>query len=130
MKGKFVLRDKKVFLFLLLLLFAFAACDVTNSPVVSITSPQDMSTFTSGDPITFTGTAADVEDGDISGDDLVWDSDTDGLIGTGNTFTKSDLSEGDHIISLTAIDADGNSGEDFILITIESNGGSATETQA
>jgi PKD repeat protein len=89
-----------------------------NPPTATILSPSNNSTFTQGDPITFRGSAADPEDGRLSGSSLVWRSSRDGVIGTGESFTKSDLSIGTHTITLTATDSKGAIGQDSILITI------------
>ncbi len=69
-----------------------------------ITAPLNHSTFREGDSITFSGTGFDYNGISLSGSSLVWSSDIDGLIGTGSTFSKSDLSNGSHCITLTALD--------------------------
>lgn len=87
-------------------------------PTVTILSPANNLTFNQGDTITFRGQATDPEDGRLSGSSLVWTSSIDGIIGTGESFTKSNLSVGAHTITLTAIDSKGASGQDSISITI------------
>ncbi len=99
------------------------ACATTSSltntpPTATITSPTDEDTFTEGDEITFTGTGTDPEDGQLSGDYLVWSSDNDGEIGTGTSFTISTLSVNTHTITLTATDHDGAADTDTVTITI------------
>ena len=76
-----------------------------NTPAVNITGPAEGAVFLSGEPITFTGTASDAEDGFLSAD-LAWSSSRDGDLGTGawHTFTPS---EGSHAITATATDSDG-----------------------
>ncbi|MEM2983385.1 MAG: PKD domain-containing protein, partial [Candidatus Bathyarchaeia archaeon] len=88
-------------------------------PTATILSPSNNSTFTQGDTITFRGQATDPEDGRLSGSSLVWTSSRDGMIGTGESFTKSDLSVGTHTITLTATDSKGATGQDSISITIK-----------
>jgi|OpeIllAssembly_1097287.scaffolds.fasta_scaffold1041144_1 hypothetical protein len=83
----------------LCLIFLIGGC----KPVVTITSPQDGDQFAVGEEITFSGNATVFPAGAIPGDSLIWVSDKDGEIGRGETFTKSDLSEGVHKILLTAI---------------------------
>ncbi len=56
--------------------------------------------------VEFFGTATDYGDGDVS-DTLVWTSDRDGLLGNGQTFLISSLSEGTHVITVTAQDDSG-----------------------
>ena len=69
-----------------------------TAPTVSITGPGDGSSFNEGDAITFTGTASDTEDGTITGS-LSWSSSIDGAIGTGGSFSRSDLSVGVHTVT-------------------------------
>jgi len=92
-----------------------------NAPTVSIISPDDGSTFSSGDMIIFEGEAEDPQDGILSGSDLVWTSDKDGQIGTGSSLDASGLSVNQHIITLTASDSHGNTGSDIITITVYSS---------
>jgi hypothetical protein len=73
----------------------------------------------------FIGQAHDVEDGELTGDNLVWESDRDGVLGRGNKInlvlsSPSTACPGtiDHTITLTATDSDGNSASSKILITI------------
>jgi PKD repeat protein/uncharacterized protein YjiK len=90
---------------------------IPNAPVVAIASPANGGTFTEGSPVTFTGTANDIEDGDLTAG-LSWISDLDGAIGTGGSFTLSSLSVGMHSITASALDSSGNSGSDRIDITV------------
>ena len=92
----------------------------TTSPTATITSPIDGNTYTEGDTIDFSGTGEDAEDGTLTGTSLVWTSDIDGEIGTGTSFTKSDLLLGAHTITLTATDSDGATGSDSLSITVSS----------
>lgn len=91
-----------------------------TAPVAQITSPADGSIFTSDDSITFSGSGSDNEDGDLSDKSLVWRSDVDGMIGTGETFTSETLSESNHEITLTATDSEGETGMDSVSITVNS----------
>ncbi len=91
-------------------------------PTASITSPSDGGTYTEGDTISFSGTGNDAEDGTLTGSSLVWTSSIDGEIGTGTSFTRSDLSVGTHTITLTATDSEGATGSDSVSITISSAG--------
>ncbi|MFH1933703.1 MAG: S8 family serine peptidase [Pseudomonadota bacterium] len=89
-------------------------------PTATITSPTNGDSFTEGDEITFAGTATDPEDGQLTGNSLIWTSDKDGQIGTGQSFTKSNLSVNTHTITLTAKDSEGATGTDSITITVAS----------
>lgn len=85
--------------------------------VVSITEPADKSTFVTADKIPFAGTAKDPDGTDLT-DSLVWKSDRDGQIGTGGNFTAI-LKSGVHIITATATNKAGATGESTVNITVE-----------
>ncbi len=87
-------------------------------PAVAITAPADGSTSTSGDAVTFTGTATDPEDGDLSAA-LSWTSSLDGPIGSGASFDISTLSLGSHTITASATDSDTNAVADDITVHVE-----------
>lgn len=92
---------------------------VTNqSPEVLITSPQDNITKPQGAILTFLVTAKDTEDVILTGQSVVWESDRDGFLGYGTSFTKSNLSVGTHVITITATDSFGNKGSDSITVII------------
>lgn len=80
-----------------------------NVPTVIIEGPADSSIFNISDTITFRGYATDPEDGRLTGNSLVWTSDIDGRIGSGDTLQAEDLARGIHAITLTATDSDSNS---------------------
>jgi subtilisin len=90
-------------------------------PAVTITSPADGASFTSGTSISFSGTALDNEDGDLTSS-LVWTSSLDGPIYTGGSFTKA-LSEGTHTITASTKDSGGLTGSASINITVKPNSG-------
>jgi len=87
-------------------------------PTAEITNPSDLEEFDEGANITFTGAGNDVEDGALSGGDLVWRSSIDGVLGTGGSVTVNDLTAGTHTITLTATDSDDVFGSDSIKILI------------
>jgi hypothetical protein len=64
-----------------------------------------------GVAIPFIGTATDPEDGPLSGDSMIWTDDLEGMIGEGEQFDAVLNVVGDHTVTLTATDADGNIGE-------------------
>ncbi|HSJ26486.1 MAG TPA: S8 family serine peptidase [Longimicrobiales bacterium] len=71
-------------------------------PFVSIISPLDGSRHPRGRVmIEF---AADVEDLDGDAVNVTWRSDRDGVIGTGHTLRRNDLSFGTHVVTATASD--------------------------
>ncbi|MFC3149434.1 Ig-like domain-containing protein [Litoribrevibacter euphylliae] len=73
-----------------------------NPPAVSISSPSAGNIFSTGDLVTFSGNAHDVEDGDLS-QFITWESDIYGPIGTGSSISKV-LSGGIHTISAKITD--------------------------
>jgi hypothetical protein len=93
-----------------------------TAPTVAITAPADGSSFTQGASVTFSGTASDTEDGDIS-TNLSWTSSLDGAIGSGASFSTSSLSVGTHTITASVTDSGGLSGSDAITVTITAGGG-------
>jgi hypothetical protein len=67
--------------------------------------------------VTLTGTASDVEDGNLAGS-LVWTSSLDGALGTGASVTTTALvTSGTHTITAAVEDSGGKS--DSAEITIE-----------
>lgn len=89
-----------------------------QTPVAAIISPHNYDEFDIGENITFFGMGIDNEDGELSGSEFVWESDKDGIIGTGQTFTRDDLSENVHTISLMVTDSKGASDIAEILIEV------------
>ncbi len=87
-------------------------------PTVRITAPLNGSTYDFGAAITFSGPGSDFNDGDLTGASLVWTSNRDGQIGTGETFTKSDVSSGMHTITLTATNSQSQSRSAKVTITV------------
>jgi hypothetical protein len=94
--------------------------DGSAEPIVTISSPVDGAGFTETDPVSFSGSAADAQDGDVTGS-LAWASDLDGPIGTGAGFGLSTLSVGTHVITATATDSESNSGSATLGITVSVN---------
>lgn len=91
--------------------------ETNQSPSVSITTPSENATYTQGQPVSFSGTATDPEDGALSGTSLVWTESTTKLA-TGSSFSKSDFSSGTHIVTLTATDSKGTTGSASLTINV------------
>jgi hypothetical protein len=87
-----------------------------TAPGPKITSPTDGASFAQGTPITFIGTATDLEDGDLTAS-LVWTSSLDGQIGTSGSFSAL-LSAGTHTITATVTDSGGLSGSAAVTINV------------
>lgn len=86
------------------------------SPSVSITAPEDGASFAEGTNITFTGTASDPQDGDLSAM-IAWSSNADGALDTGASITAT-LSVGTHTVTASVTDADGNTSSAEITVTV------------
>ena len=86
-------------------------------PTITIDGPTNGTSFAPGDPVSFAGSASDVEDGDRTAT-LVWNSSIDGDFGTGGSFSTTMLSPGPHTITAQATDSLGISGSAQITITI------------
>lgn len=95
-------------------------------PTASIDSPVDEANVDEGVTIDFQGSASDSEDGSLSGSALVWESDLDGQIGTGATVSTSGLSQGHHVVTLTATDSEGATDSDQIGVRVRPPGQSIT----
>ncbi|HEX9886840.1 MAG TPA: PKD domain-containing protein [Longimicrobiales bacterium] len=89
-------------------------------PYVEITSPGEGHAFADDQAIDFAGWGEDPEDGPLSGASLVWQSDLDGEIGTGESFSTSpgELSLGTHTITLWGWDSKGLGGYDQRAIQV------------
>lgn len=107
------------------------ACNPTctpgnTAPSVTISSPSNGASFTEGDNVSFTGSATDAEDGNLSAS-LSWSSSLDGAIGSGASFFTSGLSAGSHTITASVSDSGSASGQDTVSITVNSVGGGCTD---
>lgn len=93
---------------------------IGSVPTVGIQHPADGdNSRTVGVAIPFDGSAIDVEDGMLVGDALVWTSDVDGELGTGANIMAPLATEGDHVITLSATDSDGNVGTSSISMYLQ-----------
>lgn len=91
-----------------------------TAPTANIGSPSNGSTFTEGDNVSFSGSASDNEDGNLSAS-LVWTSNIDGQIGSGASFSTTSLSVGTHTVTASVSDSGGLNDSDSVTITVESN---------
>ena len=90
---------------------------VTNTaPTVTISTPANNSSYANGATVSFSGSATDTQDGNLTSK-LVWVSSIDGQIGTGGSFSKA-LSSGTHIITASVTDSGGLVGSKQITVAI------------
>ncbi len=96
-----------------------------NAPEVAITTPPDGTAYDEGDLITF---SARVDDDRQRPEELflVWASDVDGTLHQGTladasgtvVWVTANLSPGNHVVSLTAVDDEAGEGLDWVELTI------------
>ena len=96
-----------------------------SPPTVGITAPPDGTSVTQGTSLTFSATADDSEDGDISAS-LAWTSSLDGSIGSGASFSTSGLSVGTHTVTASVTDSGGLSDSDTVTVTVNAPTGGDT----
>jgi serine protease len=97
---------------------ALPGCWPFRPLLVFITSPEESDVFTKGDPITFSAIAKDWRGRSKSGIHYRWTSSMDGDIGDTHSFSRSDLSVGEHGILAVATDSQENWAMDVISIEI------------
>lgn len=95
----------------------FTISKINQPPVVRVTAPANGSSYKGGDKISFSGTASDAEDGNLTAN-LSWTSSLDGIIGTGGSFTLSNLSVGAHTIIASVTDSGGLPGQYQLALTV------------
>ncbi len=101
--------------------------DHNMAPTVVISSPADGEIFEQGDEITFYATVSDDSD-TASMIELLWQSDMDGDLNddpAGDndiSFSIDSLTPGRHVISLEAMDTEGELSSTTVMITIEADG--------
>ncbi|MEM7131733.1 MAG: Calx-beta domain-containing protein [Chloroflexota bacterium] len=80
-----------------------------HAPNALILAPATNRLYVGAQQIILEGTAHDQEDGRLTGEALVWRSDRNGVLGTGETLVlmADDLAEGQHTITLEATDSGG-----------------------
>ncbi|MCF6155172.1 MAG: hypothetical protein E3K36_07950 [Candidatus Brocadia sp.] len=93
----------------------------TSSPLINIISPTSLSNYTTTvNPVSMSGSSSDITSGINS---VTWSSNT-GYHGTAGgtdnwSISNINLSVGDNIITVSAVDNAGNSGTDTITITFD-----------
>ncbi len=90
----------------------------TKAPVLTFVAPEEGAVFFPTQPVTLEATAYDLEDGELAGAALTWSSDRDGDLGAGGIVITDGLSTGEHQITVTATDSDGQTASATRTITI------------
>jgi len=78
-----------------------------STPAVQILAPAAGSAVVLSETVGFVGSGYNVDTGPLSGDQLEWLSDRDGLLGTGESLSIATLSAGTHTITLRTLDGHG-----------------------
>jgi hypothetical protein len=97
-----------------------------TAPSVSISSPGNNASFAEGTSITFSGSASDTQDGNLTAG-LRWTSNIDGAIGNGGSFSRT-LSAGTHTITASVTDSGGmsNAGSRTVTVVAPAPSGAGT----
>jgi hypothetical protein len=91
-----------------------------KGPQVTITQPADNATYLESVPFMVSADAFDWEDGPLANpESYTWSSDRDGALGTGSWLVLSTLTPGEHTLTVTATDANGNSASASLHVTID-----------
>ena len=99
-----------------------------RSPSITIGYPSDGDVIPVGEPVTLLAAAYDPEDGLLTGANIEWRSDRDGVLGTGDRLDLPGLSGGAHTITVTARDSSGAEGQATMKITVVSADGVVTNS--
>ena len=97
-------------------------------PLCTITIPSDGAVFNEAATVTFSGTASDPNESDLSNLTATWESNRDGVLNTNApdpsglmSFEIADLTPGDHVIQLTVADDGELSCADTLSVAIRAN---------
>ncbi|MGM0484622.1 MAG: hypothetical protein ACQERI_08750, partial [Candidatus Krumholzibacteriota bacterium] len=97
---------------------SISICSGGDLPKARISSPSEKDLYVIGETVNFKGSGTDSDDGILAAGSLLWTSDKDGVLGTGASFSNSDLSQNLHVVTLIATDSDGYTGTDNVSINI------------
>ena len=93
---------------------------VNTAPTLTVSSPATGSSFAEGETITFTASATDTEDGNLSGT-IVWKLNGVTLY-TGASFPKTDLPVGTHTLDVSVTDSGNLTTTRQVTVTITQTG--------
>ena len=100
--------------------------NANTAPAVSIASPGANSSFSDTTNISFSGTASDSQDGNLTAN-LKWTSNLIGQIGTGGSFGRT-LPVGVHVITASVTDSGGLVSSKQVTVTIAASAPVVTNT--
>jgi len=87
-------------------------------PDVRIEEPVGAITISSEDTLALVGSAYDIDDGPLSGQQLQWSSSIQRNLGVGSPLAVTGLQPGVHTVRLRATDSHGGSSEDTVRVTV------------
>jgi len=87
-----------------------------TAPSVTIANPANNAAYPANATVSFSGSAADSQDGSLSGS-LRWMSNIDGQIGNGGSFSRT-LSPGTHTVTAAVTDSGGLSGSNLVTMVV------------
>ena len=93
-----------------------AATAANTAPVVAVASPATTASYPEGASITFSGSANDTQDGNLSAR-LTWTSSLAGPIGSGASFSRT-LPAGTHVITASVTDSGGLRTSNQVTVTV------------
>jgi len=88
-----------------------------DEPNLNLQSPGSGQQVSQGDTVIFSAFADDLQDGSIN-HRIIWQSNLDGLLGTGGSLSLNTLSVGDHIITVRVTDLLGSVVQDELRIKV------------
>jgi hypothetical protein len=91
-----------------------------KGPQVTLGAPQEGATFTEAQPFVASATGYDWEDGVLDDAAFYWSSDRDGSLGQGPWIAIPGLTAGEHVLTVTARDRDGNESTASVHLTVGS----------
>ncbi len=88
----------------------------TKPPITEIIAPENGEEYFAFDGLVLEGFAYDIDDGVLPDAALTWTSDRQGFLGSGAELTVPVIDVGEHVITLTAVDAEGNTVSDTVAV--------------
>jgi hypothetical protein len=89
-----------------------------HAPEVQIVLPEDGQVFFPTQQVVLQGSAYDLEDGSLGDAAFAWTSSLDGFLGSGALLNTAELMAGQHVITLSATDSNGQTSQAQRTITI------------
>jgi hypothetical protein len=97
-----------------------SAPPANTPPLVTISAPSNGASAVAGTVVNFAGSAMDAQDGNL-GSSIAWTSSLQGALGTGPSFSRSNLVVGIHLITASATDSGSLTGTAQVTLTISSS---------